>query len=177
VIRTGNNLSTWADAFNRLVHPAGLVFFGEILIVLELVNHFGAGWSDLQKDESRTASSMRFYQPGVIGDEDIPFTLVLSPLGGIDNTFKKTFYDVIDNTVTASLAETWYNVNIDVPSGTSGSTMVKFIDSTHIQQYKNVTIQDAQTSDGSYVWDDYTVDDVINSKPIWKGVHLGVNLL
>jgi hypothetical protein len=177
VIRTGNNLSAWADSFNRLVHPAGFVFFGEILIVLELVNHFGSNWSDSQKDEARISSSMRFYQPGVIGDENIPFTLILSPLGGTDNPFKKTYYDTIGDTVTASLVETWYAMNIDVPSGTSGSTMVKFIDSNSIQQYKNITIQDAQTPGGSYAWDDYTIDDLINSQPTWKDVHLGVNLL
>jgi outer membrane receptor protein involved in Fe transport len=28
VIRTGNNVSTWRDVYNRLVHPAGFIFFG-----------------------------------------------------------------------------------------------------------------------------------------------------
>jgi hypothetical protein len=36
VVRTGKNLSDWETAFNKLVHPAGFVFFGEILILTQL---------------------------------------------------------------------------------------------------------------------------------------------
>ena len=36
LIRTGQNVSTWENVFNRLVHPAGFKFFGEILIIMEL---------------------------------------------------------------------------------------------------------------------------------------------
>ena len=36
VIRTGKNLSDWETAFDKLVHPAGFIFFGEILILTEL---------------------------------------------------------------------------------------------------------------------------------------------
>ena len=178
VVKSGYNVSDWFDAFNRLVHPAGFIFFGEILIVINLVNYFGPGWSDTQKDTNRIASSMRFFQPGVIGDEDIPLTLVLTPLGGTDNVFKKTYYDTIGNTATATLAETWYGMTIDVPSGTVGTEMIHFLDTNPIQLYKNVTIEDASNpTDGPYSWNDHTVDDVINSDITWKGVHLGVNLL
>lgn len=38
LIRTGKNISDWSDAFTRLVHPAGFKFFGEILLLLNLVN-------------------------------------------------------------------------------------------------------------------------------------------
>ena len=36
VIRTGKNLSDWGPAFEKLVHPAGFIFFGEILILTQL---------------------------------------------------------------------------------------------------------------------------------------------
>ena len=36
VVRTGKNLSDWETAFDKLVHPAGFIFFGEILILTEL---------------------------------------------------------------------------------------------------------------------------------------------
>jgi hypothetical protein len=36
VVRTGKNLSDWETAFDKLVHPAGFVFFGEILILTQL---------------------------------------------------------------------------------------------------------------------------------------------
>ena len=64
VIKTGKNLSDWEYAFDKLVHPAGFIYFAEILIFLELV------------DDTLTAAlnkaSMPFNQPGVIGPEDIP---------------------------------------------------------------------------------------------------------
>lgn len=177
VVRTGNNLSVWADAFNRLVHPSGFVFFGEILIVINLVNSFGENWTDTQKDNSRIASSMPLFQPGVIGDENIPLTLIISPLGGTDNFFKKTYYDVLGNNAVAALAETWYTIKLDVPNGTAGTTMLHFLDTNEILRYRDITVEDAAAANGPYAWDDHTVDDVINSDITWKGVHLGVNLL
>lgn len=64
LIKTGKNLSDWEFAYDKLVHPAGFIYFAEILIFLELV------------DETLTAllnrASMPFNQPGVIGPEDIP---------------------------------------------------------------------------------------------------------
>ena len=62
VIRTGNNVSTWKNSFNRLVHPAGFIFFGEILIILEALLGF---------------SAMPNQQPGLISDEDIPVLIIL----------------------------------------------------------------------------------------------------
>ncbi len=40
VIQTGNNTDTWKNEFNRLVHPAGFIFFGQIVIFIENVNNF-----------------------------------------------------------------------------------------------------------------------------------------
>ena len=37
VLRTGTNADVWKNAFNRLVHPAGFIFFGEILLLIELL--------------------------------------------------------------------------------------------------------------------------------------------
>ena len=37
VIKTGQNVETWENVFNKLVHPAGFIFFGEILILLNLI--------------------------------------------------------------------------------------------------------------------------------------------
>lgn len=37
LVRTGQNVDTWKNVFDRLVHPAGFVFFGEILILLNLL--------------------------------------------------------------------------------------------------------------------------------------------
>lgn len=37
LVKTGQNVDTWKNVFDRLVHPAGFVFFGEILILLNLL--------------------------------------------------------------------------------------------------------------------------------------------
>jgi hypothetical protein len=36
VLRTGSNAKLWKNSFNRLIHPAGFIFFGEILLTIYL---------------------------------------------------------------------------------------------------------------------------------------------
>ncbi len=36
VLRTGSNAELWENTFNRLIHPAGFIFFGEILLAIYL---------------------------------------------------------------------------------------------------------------------------------------------
>lgn len=38
VLRTGSNIDLWKNAFNRLVHPSGFIFFGEILLQVLLID-------------------------------------------------------------------------------------------------------------------------------------------
>jgi len=35
VLKTGKNITEWKNSFTRLIHPAGFIFFGEILILVE----------------------------------------------------------------------------------------------------------------------------------------------
>ena len=50
VLKTGSNVAKWKNAFTRLVHPAGFIFFGEILIFIwdkdehKLLNNAQYGW-------------------------------------------------------------------------------------------------------------------------------------
>lgn len=37
VLRTGTDINLWKSAFNRLIHPAGFIFFGEIFLFLNAV--------------------------------------------------------------------------------------------------------------------------------------------
>lgn len=64
IIKTGKNLSDWENVYDKLVHPAGFVYFAEILIFLELV--------DSTLTAALNKASMPQKQPGVIGPEDIP---------------------------------------------------------------------------------------------------------
>ena len=68
LIRTGSNLDLWGNAFNKLIHPAGFKFFGEIVLFINLIRERGVPRSD----EFRwTNSIMPLLQPGLIGAEDV----------------------------------------------------------------------------------------------------------
>lgn len=163
VIQTGNNVDVWRNSFNRLVHPSGFVFFGEILLLLELLH---------------LKAMMPKIQPGLIYD-DLPILILLEPFtgpGGIN-------VDFINNLATASLVETVIRMALDVPIGTSEGEMLKFFDANAMKMYGSMTIQEA---DGfaeespvgpAYAWDDYTIGDVINNEITWNGAVLGANLI
>ena len=81
LIKTGKNLSDWENVFDKLVHPAGFIYFAEILIFLELSrNVLGDDsfdvdtirWDELTKIIRKVFSAMPIRQPGIIGPEDIP---------------------------------------------------------------------------------------------------------
>ena len=48
VLKTGKNIADWKNAFTRLIHPAGFIFFGEINIFVKLLasmnNNAQPGW-------------------------------------------------------------------------------------------------------------------------------------
>jgi len=96
-VKTGRNLSEWTYAFDKLVHPAGFIFFGEVLILTQLTrailgdgqrvsatiagdglvqdpNNAGYQYKWLNvypRSGRKTLSSMPGLQPGVIGAEDV----------------------------------------------------------------------------------------------------------
>jgi len=61
VIRTGTGIETWGNAFNKLIHPAGFKFFGEILMLILLLDKRNA--------------KMPFAQPGLISAEDLALAI------------------------------------------------------------------------------------------------------
>jgi hypothetical protein len=73
LVRTGQNVSTWENVFNRLVHPAGFIFFGEILLLIELSKAIlGEDTTEGDTLIRKVLSAIPERQPGVIGIEDIP---------------------------------------------------------------------------------------------------------
>ena len=76
LIKTGKNVSDWKDVYDKLVHPAGFIFFGEILILLNLVStEVTAFRKQLPAIAGVTRdlnSAMPIRQPGTIGVEDLP---------------------------------------------------------------------------------------------------------
>jgi len=89
VVKVGRNLSQWKEPFDKLVHPAGFKYFGEVLLVLQAVRNVlgdttpnttvGIGDDTVTYLNSysassafrKTMSSMPGIQPGYIGIEDI----------------------------------------------------------------------------------------------------------
>ena len=182
VIRTGNNVDTWKNDFNRLVHPAGFIFFGEILILLEAINHFSVN-SDEGKDAQRIWSSMHKLQPGHISDEDLPVDVYV---GMPDNQALIAFPN--KNSATAYLrtlfASTGKSAGYKLPPVTVlyvGTEFTVLIDQVPIaatnsnhrnmmkDRYNNIAhFFDPGTSMHSYA--DYTIENVINNEVPWNNV-------
>lgn len=87
VIRTGNNVDAWADTFNKLVHPAGMRFFGEILILLQLLDD---------------KSVMPLLQPGLISAEDLARIIILQALNNVVMSYEASYYKMSLNVPTGT---------------------------------------------------------------------------
>ena len=133
LIRTGKNISDWSDAFTRLVHPAGFKFFGEILLLLNLVNIGTVNNKKMLSTLARLFSAMPGIQPGVIGVEDLPvlvemFASAFTPQVTADIHQSATLSTSLKNGVisTSSITEpgSGYIVNpaITFSDGSSGKT-------------------------------------------------------
>ena len=87
VIRTGNNFDTWSDTFNKLVHPAGMIFFGEVLILLQLLDG---------------ESVMPLLQPGLISAEDLARIIILQALNNVTMSYEASYYKMSLNIPTGT---------------------------------------------------------------------------
>jgi len=117
LIKTGKNLADWELSYDRLVHPAGFIYFAEILIFLQLT---GAVLTD-----ALTLSRMPGEQPGIIGPEDIPVLVEMFVSMFLPQTTAK-----IHRTGTLSLDLKSGVINsVTVTSGGSGYTSVPTVTS------------------------------------------------
>lgn len=152
VIRTGNNVDTWKDSFNRLVHPAGFIFFGEILILLEFL---------------ASRAKMPKVPPGYIDTTDLARLFIFevlesltSSVGGLDKTMSLiipagTSHSELMRYYDGSLINPYLSLTIQEADGFSEET----------------------PEDPLYPYGDYTIDDVINSVITFNDIRIGVNLL
>lgn len=181
VIRTGNNVEAWKNPFNKLVHPAGFIFFGEIVIYLENINHFSVT-DDVGKDAQRIFSSMHRLQPGLIGDEDLPVNVFV----GMPDTQalikfpnKNSAEAYLRSTFTA--AGKFTNIKFQVTAGYVGTEFTVLIDQIPIEatnsehrnmlktRYNSIAhFFDPGTSMYSYA--NYTIEDTINNVVPWNNV-------
>jgi hypothetical protein len=118
VIRTGNNVEKWRDVYNKLVHPSGFIFFGEIFLLL------------LALDQQ---SKMPGFQPGLVSDEDFPLLVQMYALSN-RVSFARASYDIL---LALTLVEWFYAKRSQM-----FSDLLKFYDETPLYSFKNFTIQE-----------------------------------
>ena len=117
VIRTGSNVEEWRDVFNKLVHPSGFIFFGEIFL-------FILGLNDKAK--------MPLFQPGLISTEDLP--VIVQMFAGSKPVSVAEFF--------FQLLLVFYAVGeVKKRKQEMFSDLLKFYDETPIVGFANQTIQ------------------------------------
>jgi len=148
LIKTGKNLSDWDLSYNRLVHPAGFIYFAEILIFLQLTKAvlgediFNAnGYVDLAPNGEpsgrkrtddlgiairKVLSAIPDRQPGIIGPEDIPILIEM-----FVSTFLPNIAAKIHKSGTVSIALKNGIINAtSITAGGTGYTAVPVITSS-----------------------------------------------
>jgi hypothetical protein len=159
VVKTGLELKSWKNEFNRLVHPAGFIFFSDMLILLKLLddgltgqvtkqNRIANRFPEDTELESRSeydplkagltkwlASKMTGYQPGMIRLEDIHL-LVLSQVV-ID-----THYIITEETLADNFADNSYFIPGEIVEGSVSGIQAEVQTYDSIKYYTNA--QDTQ---------------------------------
>ena len=120
VLRTGTNADEWKNPFARLVHPAGFIFFGEILLFLD---NLGQTFPQIQPG----------FQTG-----GLPFPIII-PVVDAASSFVKTLDNVIASFIVKSYKQ---ETNIDVISGGDNWETLKFKYTDPVSQIGNFTVED-----------------------------------
>lgn len=118
VIRTGNNVDKWRDVYNKLVHPSGFIYFGEIFLLLLAL-----------ADKAK----MPLLQPGLIAEEDLP---LLVQMVAISNKVDLAYAEF-----TILLALTYVG-EFYTRRSQQFSDLLKFYDETPLQDFRDFTIQE-----------------------------------
>ena len=134
VLRTGTNADEWKNPFARLVHPAGFIFFGEILLFLD---NLGQTFPQLQPG----------FQTG-----GLPFPIII-PAVDASSSFVKTLGNVIASMIVKSYKP---ESNINIISGGDNWDTLKFKYTDPISQIGNFTVEDVINNKVKY-----NIDSVI----------------
>lgn len=162
IIKTGKNLSDWEYIFDKLVHPAGFIYFAEILVFIQL--------TDAALTAALNKVSMPTNQPGVIGPEDIPLLVemfVPTFLPGTQarihksGTLSLSLKNGVINTVTVTTAGSGYLTAPTVSSGDTG-TPSEHVPGTFTAVLSNGGVGSVTISDGGK---DYNVPIVSFAAP------------
>jgi hypothetical protein len=128
VLRTGTNIDTWKSAFNRLVHPSGFIFFGEILLQILLLED---GLGTLSKEDQPGFQFGGLPIPVVILPVDAGFAAVKTKAIGTETEFATL--------VTKEYAQA---VQTNPFGSAEWFDKIKFLYGTPIQEFAEYTFQD-----------------------------------
>jgi len=120
VLRTGTNANEWKNPFARLVHPAGFIFFGEILLFLD---NLGQAFPQIQPG----------FQTG-----GLPFPIIITSVDA-KPAFVKVFNDVIASMVVKSYKQ---ETSINSLGSRDHWETLKFKYTDSIGQFNNYTVED-----------------------------------
>ena len=120
VLRTGTNTDEWKNPFARLVHPAGFIFFGEILLFLD-----------------NLGQTFPLLQPG-FQTGGLPFPIII-PVVDATSSFVKTLDNVIASFIVKSYKP---QTNINIISGGENWNTLKFKYTDPVSQIGNFTVED-----------------------------------
>jgi hypothetical protein len=118
VIRTGNNVDKWRDVYNKLVHPSGFIFFGEIFLLLLALS---------------SNAKMPGIQPGLIAEEDLPY---LVQMIATSNQVSLAYAEFTLLLVFAYIGDFY------IRRSQQFSDLLKFYDDTPMYAYEDFTIQE-----------------------------------
>ena len=120
VLRTGTNAEEWKNPFARLVHPAGFIFFGEILLFLD-----------------NLGQSFPLLQPG-FQTGGLPFPIII-PVVDASSSFVKVF----DNVVASFIVKSYkHEDTLNVLGAANHWETLKFKYTDPVSQFGNFTVQD-----------------------------------
>ena len=179
LIKTGKNLSDWDLSYNKLVHPAGFIFFAEILIFLQLTKAV-LGEDEIDTDQIRNdglplnvrkvLSAIPTRQPGIVGPEDVPLlvemfvsTFLPNPTVKIhkSGTVSLTLKNGVINTITITNGGTGYTA---VPTITTSDAAVAsgFTTASLTPVITNGSVASVTITDGGR---DYGIPQIAFSAP------------
>lgn len=141
VIQTATNQDRWGLPYSKLVHPAGFIFFSEIVLLL-----FAVG------DEATVQSIMPKIQPGFIGLEDLPVIIELFASIAVNNHHAATEF-VKRLLAMAGVSDNKYFERKWID-------LLKFYDTTPIEYYKDITIEQVNNYDINRKYNVGTIIDI-----------------
>jgi len=120
VLRTGQNADKWKNAFNRLIHPAGFKFFGEILLYIEALSQ-------------STPKNQHGYQSG-----GLPIPIII-PVVGMTPTFVKTRNSILASYYTKEFKPQVHSNNLGPEEWFEN---IKFSLTSGVGEFANYTFED-----------------------------------